>query len=125
MSADNTLSQRRFSIIVATHITAVTFWISVGTIYVYYRYLKSDRVVILINICIALTVSYVIFLSGVNQTQVKVSTVKFVLKATCIKQLHLLKGCLFLIPQKLNQYKLTCIKDAPFCFPLGVCVTQV
>ena len=40
---------------------------------IFLRYVKSDRVVILINICIALTVSYIIFLAGVNQTQNKVS----------------------------------------------------
>ena len=36
------------------------------------RYVRSDRVVILMNLCLALTVSYIIFLAGVNQTQNKV-----------------------------------------------------
>ena len=39
----------------------------------YCRYLKSDRVVILINLCLALTVSYIIFLSGVDRTENKVN----------------------------------------------------
>lgn len=34
-----------------------------------WRYIKSDRGVILINICFALTASYIIFLAGVNQTE--------------------------------------------------------
>ena len=50
----------------------------------HYRYLKSDRVVILMNLCIALTVSYIIFLAGVNQTQNRVSFIcNFVLKHNC------------------------------------------
>ena len=49
-------------------------------LYIFLRYVKSDRVVILINICIALTVSYIIFLAGVNQTQNKVRVYLLLLK---------------------------------------------
>ena len=39
----------------------------------YFSYMKSDRVIILLNLCTALIVSYVIFLAGVDRTENKVS----------------------------------------------------
>ena len=33
-----------------------------------FRYLKSDRATILVNLCIALILSYILFLAGVTQT---------------------------------------------------------
>jgi len=33
------------------------------------RYVKSDRAVLLINLCVALILAYVIFLAGVDRTE--------------------------------------------------------
>ena len=41
--------------------------------FLFFRYLKSDRGVILMNICFALTASYIVFLAGINQTAHKVN----------------------------------------------------
>ena len=51
----------------------------------YCRYLKSDRVVILINLCLALTVSYIIFLAGVDRTENKVN---WFIKCFCLNVTH-------------------------------------
>ena len=59
------------------------------------------------------------------------STVKPVLKDTCIKQSSLLKGRNFRSHKsKIKKFKLTCIKQVPvlgnqFVFPLGVCLTPI
>ena len=34
-----------------------------------FRYLKSDRATILVNLCIALILSYILFMAGVTQTE--------------------------------------------------------
>ena len=41
--------------------------------FLFFRYLKSDRGVILMNICFALTASYIVFLAGIKQTAHKVN----------------------------------------------------
>jgi len=57
--------------------------------YVIYSYLKSDQAVLLLNLCVALFVSYIIFLAGVDRTESKVGCLenglnKLLLNDTCM-----------------------------------------
>lgn len=39
----------------------------------FFRYVKSDRAVILINLSVALIISYAVFIAGVDRTENKVT----------------------------------------------------
>ena len=51
-----------------------------------YRYVKSDRAVILINLCIALIISYAIFIVGVDRTENEVRL--FFINFSCFGSVH-------------------------------------
>ncbi|KAJ8315270.1 hypothetical protein KUTeg_007420 [Tegillarca granosa] len=45
--------------------------ITVGVYAAFWRYIKSDRAIILMNLCVALILAYAVFLAGVNRTENK------------------------------------------------------
>lgn len=52
---------------------SVLIWKLEETLILFFRYVKSDKSKILLNLCLSLTIALIVFLLGVEQTQHKVS----------------------------------------------------
>ncbi|XP_052242522.1 adhesion G protein-coupled receptor L3-like [Dreissena polymorpha] len=93
VQADSNSIALRIVSIVGVSVSVICLLVTVVVHLMVWKYVKSDRVTLLLNLCVSLLLAYIVFLAGVDRTE---SRVFCVLIAALLHYLYLAVFCLML-----------------------------